>query len=85
MDGRWSRYGVRTGKFMDMVVVHGGEHGGEWRIKGVFGSLDPRILTTPSSSPNALMNMSRSIQLELFLRLSFKSSCILPFPSTTHI
>ncbi|GJT54304.1 reverse transcriptase domain-containing protein [Tanacetum coccineum] len=35
-------------------------HGGEWRIKGVFGSLDPRILTTPSSSPMALMNVSLS-------------------------
>ncbi|GJZ63370.1 hypothetical protein Tco_0619791, partial [Tanacetum coccineum] len=24
MDGRWSRYGVITGKFINMVVFHGG-------------------------------------------------------------
>ncbi|GKC74280.1 hypothetical protein Tco_1120163 [Tanacetum coccineum] len=33
-------------------------HGGECRIKGVFGSLDPRILTTHSSTPMALMNVA---------------------------
>ncbi|GJV49117.1 hypothetical protein Tco_1439329 [Tanacetum coccineum] len=43
---------VMLWKFMAMVVVYGGE----WRIKGVFGSLDPRILTTPSSSLMALIN-----------------------------
>ncbi|GKA66321.1 hypothetical protein Tco_0766129 [Tanacetum coccineum] len=43
-------------EFVAMVVVHGGESGGDMVVRGV-GSLDPRILTTPSSSPKALMNV----------------------------
>ncbi|GJR88090.1 MAK10-like protein [Tanacetum coccineum] len=43
---------------MAMVVVCGGGMVVKWwRNKGVFGSLDPRILTTLSSSPKALMNV----------------------------
>ncbi|GJR26179.1 hypothetical protein Tco_1102411 [Tanacetum coccineum] len=41
-------------KFMAIVVVCGGSMVVKWWIKGVFGSLDPKILTTPSSSPKAL-------------------------------
>ncbi|GJV16849.1 hypothetical protein Tco_1362172, partial [Tanacetum coccineum] len=39
------------------MVESGGSmavYGSKWWIKGVFGSLDPRILTTPSSSQKAL-------------------------------
>ncbi|GKA15241.1 hypothetical protein Tco_0694988 [Tanacetum coccineum] len=52
MDGRWSRYGVRTGKFMNMVVVHGGFMVVAWWCRGVFGSLGLKTLATLSSSPN---------------------------------
>nr|GEU82715.1 hypothetical protein [Tanacetum cinerariifolium] len=50
MDGMWSRYGVRTVALWIWWRLHGGESG-KWRIKGVFGSSDPKILITPSSSP----------------------------------
>ncbi|GKB04153.1 hypothetical protein Tco_0832296 [Tanacetum coccineum] len=40
-------------------------HGGECQIKGVFGSSDPRILTTPSSSPIALMNVLKVVEMEI--------------------
>ncbi|GJS51469.1 hypothetical protein Tco_0624831 [Tanacetum coccineum] len=44
------------------MVVRGGESGGKWRIKGVFGSSDPKILTTPSSSPKAFLNVCEMIE-----------------------
>ncbi|GKA15356.1 hypothetical protein Tco_0695103 [Tanacetum coccineum] len=51
----------RIWEFVAMVVVHGGKSGGDMVVsgglKGVFGSLDPRILTTPSSSSKALTNV----------------------------
>ncbi|GKD87789.1 hypothetical protein Tco_1358943, partial [Tanacetum coccineum] len=44
-DGMWSRYGVKT------LGIRGYDGGGDmvvaWRCRGVFGSLDPKILTTP--------------------------------------
>nr|GEV93980.1 hypothetical protein [Tanacetum cinerariifolium] len=42
---------------MECLVTRFMVYGGKWRIKEVFGSLDPRILSTPSSSPRALMNV----------------------------
>ncbi|GKD97905.1 hypothetical protein Tco_1381802 [Tanacetum coccineum] len=46
---------MRSRNGVGIVVNHGGDGGivvVAWRDKGVFGSLDPKILTTPSPSIN---------------------------------
>ncbi|GJR87033.1 hypothetical protein Tco_0211044 [Tanacetum coccineum] len=60
MERVW-KYGVLgSGNGGDSVVIRGGSGGSmvvAWRDKGVFGSLDPKILTTPSSSLKPQMKL----------------------------